>query len=123
MKKKIRKLAIAVVIVGTAFLAWFWILPNGGFPRTVSESVNRLIDTLPDDVQDGIVSEEEAALVKYHQSLGMHIRNQHGLWGGNLRLKLSICRLDSLFHADYASGYIIHALWKELRERKTRKKC
>ena len=100
------------------FLVWFWLLPNDGNPRTIGQAVERLQSTLPSDMLDSIAASKEDDLVMYHFSLGMHIRNEYGLWKGNLRLVISTGHLSAL-HPDSASGYIIHALWKELRKQDT----
>ena len=47
-------------------------------------------------------------------SLGMHIRNEFGFSRGNLRLILSIGKIEAV-HPDYASHYIILALWEHLK--------
>lgn len=117
MKTWHRKLALVFLFAVAIFLAWFWLLPNGGNPRTVKQAVNLLIETLPEEYLDDMAATAESDLVgKYHFSLGMGIRNDLGLWQGNLRLVLSTGRLSSI-HADYASGHIINALWRELQKR------
>ena len=115
MKRSLRRLGIIVTVMVLVFLAWFWILPNDGNPRTVGQAVDRLQDTLPRDVLDSVAAMEEADLAKFHLSLGMLVRNDYGLWRGNLRLVISTGHLSAL-HPDSASGYILHALWKELRK-------
>lgn len=119
MKKWPKRLAIiAGVITGVLtliFLGWFWLLPNGGKPRTVNQSVALLLETFPTPRLNKFATEEKENIVLYHHSLGMHIRNEHGLWAGNLRLLLSIGHIDAL-HADNASGYILIALWEELQD-------
>ena len=118
MKRWLRRLGLIAAIMALVFLMWFWLLPNDGNPRSVGQAVERLQNTLPSDVLESIAASKEEDLFKYHFSLGMHIRNEYGLWKGNLRLVISIGHLSAL-HPDSASGYIIHALWKELRQRDT----
>jgi len=116
MKKWLRRLGFVAVFLGLPFLAWFWLLPNDGHPRTVGQSVDRLLNTLPPEALASIAASREEELIGYHLSLGGHIRNEHGLWNGNLRLMISTGHVSAL-HPDNASGYIVHALWKELQKR------
>lgn len=119
MKKWPKRLAIiAGIFIGVLaliFLGWFWLLPNGGKPRTVNQSVALLLETFPPPNLNRFANEDKERIILYHHSLGMHIRNEHGLWAGNLRLLLSIGHIDAL-HADNASGYILMALWEELQD-------
>lgn len=94
-------------------MAWFWLLPNDDKPRTVDQAVERLLAELPEDDLAMIGSTPREHLVAFHFSLGMHIRNEFGLWGGNLRLLLSIGARGAL-HPDNASHLIIVALWEHL---------
>ena len=95
------------------FMVWFWLLPNDDNPRTVDQAVERLLVELPEDKLAIIESTQRDDLVEFHFSLGMHIRNEFGLWSGNPRLLLSIGEREAL-HPDFASHFIIVALWEHL---------
>ncbi len=120
MKKWLQRLGFVTASLLLVFFVWFWLMPNAGHPRTVDQSVERLLETLSGDGLDGIAGCEESDLIGYHLTLGKHIRNEHGLWSGNLRLAISTGHLNAIV-PDYASGYILHALWKELRSGNTSK--
>ena len=118
MRRRLRKIARVALVLVVIFLAWFWLLPNGGHPRTMTQSVDLLSDTLSEEDLDQVSATPESDLIKYHFGLGSHIRNEHGLWSGNLRLKISTGHYGALLHPDYASGPIIRALWRKLQKRK-----
>jgi len=90
-------------------------------PKTVVEAVEILISEIPLKDRMYIASMDEDDLVgNLHFSLGMHIRNQFGLWSGNTDL-LEACRQaaeieGNSIHPDTASSIIIKALWKHLKQ-------
>ncbi len=79
---------------------------------TVDEAVGVLLRLLPEEEQTRIAQMEAQALSQLHLGLGMWIRNNFGLWQGNHGL------LDATEQTaiDDASGFIVDALWKRLRE-------
>jgi hypothetical protein len=93
------------------------------WPLSVDEAVDRLTEALSDEDQATIRAMREGEpQVALHHSLGMSIRNQFGLWRGNEPL-LADCAsqqghgIDGRFiHPDSASGVILSALWRRLRE-------
>jgi hypothetical protein len=75
-----------------------------------------------DDVRKPYTMREGEPQVALHHSLGMYIRNQFGLWRGNEPL-LADCAsclghgIDGRYiHPDRASGVILAALWRRLRQ-------
>jgi hypothetical protein len=93
----------------------YWLPVPRGQPRTVNRAVQRILNKkwLSDADRDWILRNPQADVcVDLHFSLGMAIRNQFGLWSGNLPLTLSCRRL----HPDACSEVIIEALCRELRE-------
>lgn len=95
------------------FAIWFWFLPNGNHPRTVEQAVGKLLSELSEDDLALVRATPHDNLALLHMSLGMHIRNEFGFSNGNLRLLLSIGKIEAV-HPDYASHYIIVALWEHL---------
>jgi hypothetical protein len=95
--------------------------PN--WPLSVEEAVDQLVEALSDEDQAAIRAMGEGQMqAELHFSLGMYIRNQFGLWRGNEPL-LADCAshlspgADARFiHPDGASGVILAALWRRLRE-------
>jgi hypothetical protein len=87
------------------------------WPRTVDEAVERLLSILSEDDRRTIAQASEDDLAGYHFGLGIAIRNQFGLWGGNQEL-LASCAADTgspFIHPDGASAVIIWALWRRLQ--------
>jgi hypothetical protein len=87
-------------------------------PKTVDESVKRLISELSLKDKTTIANMAEIELSVLHNSIGEYIRNEFGLWTGNKELMTS-CRFfakrDKVSEND-ASSIIIKELWKKLRE-------
>lgn len=113
MKRIAKWISIILGLLVVIFTAWFWLLPNDDNPRTVDQAVERLLSELSEDDLAMIGSTPREDLVDFHFSLGMPIRNEFGLWGGNFRLLLSIGEREAL-HPDIASHFIIVALWEHL---------
>lgn len=80
-------------------------------PRSVEAAVNRLLEVVPEANLKQIAAMTERDLSGMHFGLGMWVRNNFGLWGKN-ELLLADTGED---HADNASGVILYALWKRLR--------
>lgn len=89
-------------------------------PRTVDEAVGQLMAMMPPDDLAQIRQMSEYDLIELHFSLGTTIRNQFGLWGDNGALLESCASAMSVpsdfFHPDSASGVIIEALRRRLRQ-------
>jgi hypothetical protein len=88
------------------------------WPETIQEAVNRLQDELADEEIARIRQMAESELIGLHFGMGLWIRNNFGLWGGNERLRES-CRAaagTNHLHVDTMSTLIIHALWRRLQE-------
>ena len=81
-------------------------------PATVDAAVRLLRGLLPDAEQARIAYMTEEDLISLDIGLGMWIRNNLGLWQGNVAL----LGATGEAHADDASGVIIRALWLALRE-------
>ena len=91
------------------------------YPSSVSEAVDRLLAELTDDLKEEIRSTPPHELWRYHHSLGLHIRNEFGLWWGNDELLTSCHRAryknrvtPEGITADDASATIVEALWERL---------
>lgn len=88
-------------------------------PQTVDEAVDRLCSGMSLNDEIGLVSTDEDDLVRFHFSLGHHIRNEFGLWSENEAL-LESCRIlagDDNLHVDDAAMVIIKALWKKEKQK------
>jgi hypothetical protein len=87
-------------------------------PKTIKESVKRLISELSLKDKTTIANTAEVELSVLNTSIGEYIRNEFGLWTGNNDL-MNSCRFfakrDKLSE-DEASSIIIRKLWKQLRE-------
>jgi len=91
---------------------------NKKFPETVSDAVEKLLFDLPQIDKVRIANISENDLVDLHFSLGMQIRDGHGLWADNEKL-IQSCRQisgDKNLHIDDASLVIIRKLWVRLKE-------
>ncbi len=56
---------------------------------TLSEAAHRIMATLPPDDLTALRDTPKDALIMYHFSLGMYIRNEFGFWQGNDELLAS----------------------------------
>jgi hypothetical protein len=83
-----------------------------GFPQSIAEAVERLVQECEQSRLDPILGGDETDLIGEHLGLGMHIRNEFGLWGKNDEL-MAECGCN---HPDEASQVILRALWTHLRE-------
>jgi len=87
-------------------------------PKTIDEAVERLIKnfSLKDKTYIAKMKEEDLHALQF--TIGGYIRDECGLWTGNLPLMqscLSFSKDDGLSEAD-ASALIIRVLWKKLRQ-------
>ncbi|MCJ7544858.1 MAG: hypothetical protein MUP47_09920 [Phycisphaerae bacterium] len=82
-----------------------------GWPATVDEAVGRLMTELAEEDIGTIRDMKREDLTTLHVGLGMWIRNEFGLWGGNEAL----LRATGQSHPDQASSVIIDALWEKLQ--------
>ncbi len=80
-------------------------------PGTVDAAVRLLRGLVPDAEQARIAYLQEDELIGLDLGLGMWIRNNLGLWQGNVALLEATGESD----ADDASGVIIRAFWLALR--------
>lgn len=96
---------------------------NPDWPSTLTEAVDRLMSTMRVEDLATLRDTPEGNLIQYHFSLGVHIRNEFGLWQGNDELLRSCCaeiddpwlREIATNNPDKASGVIIEALWQRLQ--------
>jgi hypothetical protein len=92
--------------------------PLGKVPRTVDEAVDLLIEEIPLRDRAHIAAMKEHELLAIEFYLGLHIRNDFGLWSDNQAL-LESCRNlsgERDLHPDDAAVVIVKALWKRLKE-------
>ena len=80
-------------------------------PETIDQAVDELLRVLPKDNTAEITAMSKDDLIALHFGLGMWIRNNLGLWGGNRKL----LQATGKEHPDDASGVIIDALWQRLQ--------
>ncbi len=92
------------------------------WPKTISDAVNRIIDTMSEKEKSSLRSTQFNELIKFHFCLGSFIRNEFGLNNGNDAL-MKACvrsrhndfeRLFFLNDPDEASGFIVEEVWKRL---------
>jgi hypothetical protein len=83
------------------------------WPRTVEEAVDRVLLKLKDAEKEEVGQTAEDDLDLLHFGLGATIRNECGLWDGNIDLLASCGSPD--MHADSASAVIVRAVWKKSR--------
>jgi hypothetical protein len=81
-------------------------------PKTISETVDRLITVLDDEHKIVIAAMKEEDLVNLHFSLGSAIRNAFGFWDPGSPLLISCNQVSP----DDVSDQIIHELWKRLTQ-------
>lgn len=82
------------------------------FPETVDAVVRLLLALVPPQEQGRIALLTRSELIDLHFGLGMWIRNNLGLWQGNLVL-MQACRPQN---PDDASVFLIEAFWQHLRD-------
>jgi hypothetical protein len=82
-------------------------------PKTMTETVDRLVTVLDDEHKIVIATMSEEDLVDLHFSLGVAIRNAFGFWGPGSSL-LTSCNTMS---PDDVSDQVILELWKKLNQK------
>jgi hypothetical protein len=81
-------------------------------PKTITETVDRLLTVLDDEHKVAIAAMPQEELINLHFSLGMAIRNAFGFWDSQSPL-LNSCEP---MHPDDISDQIIHELWQRLNQ-------
>ena len=81
-------------------------------PKTITETVNRLLTVLDPEHKAAIAAMPQEELLNLHFSLGMAIRNAFGFWDSQSPLLNSYVPM----HPDDISDQIIHELWQRLTE-------
>lgn len=79
-------------------------------PKTIAETVDRLVTVLDDEHKTVIAAMPEEDLFNLYFSLGLVLRNAFCFWGSKSPLQ-SLCNASS---PDDISDKIIHALWQQL---------
>lgn len=82
-------------------------------PRTITETVDRLINVLEEEHKLVIAVMQEKELINLHFGLGMAIRNAFGFWDPNSPL-IKACTAIS---PDDISDRVIHELWQRLKQK------
>jgi len=82
------------------------------WPRTLEQAVTQIVTEMKERDRARITNENSRDLIRHHHLWGTNIRNDLGLWNGNIAL-LKSCGYG---HGDHASMVIIKAVWKRLRE-------
>ncbi len=83
------------------------------WPTSVQAAADTLLATFSLTDRARLAALPRDSLVLLHMTLGMGIRNDYGLWRGNLTL-LHSCGQDSLFVPDDCSMQIIIRAWERL---------
>ena len=98
-------------------------LNKSQWPETKSSAVDWIIASLDEKEKHIIRETKKADLSSYHFSLGIYIRNQLGMHSGNDALMQDCARSESAddnsylyYDPDSASGTLIEAVWKQLRQ-------
>jgi uncharacterized protein DUF6794 len=86
------------------------------WPRTVNAAVDTLLAGLSSDERKKFTAIPEDSLWATHFSLGLDIRNQFGLWRGNVAL-LESCGQRPPYVPDNCSGLIIRRAWEKLHQK------
>lgn len=82
------------------------------WPKTVDEASNRLIKKLSVQEKNELAGNTKESLIQYHFTEAMSIRNEFGLWGGNIDL-LKSCKVS---HPDDCSSIILEDAWLKIRK-------
>lgn len=83
-------------------------MPESEWPRTVEAAVERMLSVMTAEQRELVRGTACSDLIRFHDNLGMWIRNQFGLWRGNKEL-MEACGLP---HPDDCSMVIIEACWR-----------
>ena len=84
------------------------------WPTTCESAVARLTAQLPQSEKENLAAMKRDDLILLHHGFGTGIRNEFGLWGGNLALAQS-CSGKRNVHPDDVSMIIIERLWDSLQ--------
>jgi hypothetical protein len=84
------------------------------WPRSVDAAVDTLLAGLSPSDRDRLRKTPEDSLWSLHFTLGLDIRNQYGLWRGNVAL-LTSCGEHPPYVPDHCSGLIIKRAWERLQ--------
>ena len=89
---------------------------NQEWPKSIEESVDRLLELLSKEDIQSLKNAKEEDLIKCHFSLGAFFRNEFGMWKGNDELLKSCMKKSQLVHPDEVSSIIIEAVWRRLQK-------
>ena len=78
---------------------------------TIEEVVVDIIENMSETEKTEVINTSEKDLIQFHLGWGRHIRNHYGLWQNT-----ELVKATGTTHPDDASGVIIKAVWKALRE-------
>jgi len=81
-------------------------------PKTITETVDRLLIVLDDEHKVAIAAMPKEELINLHFSLGLAIRNAFGFWDS----KSPLLRACQSMHPDDVSDQIIDELWLRLNQ-------
>lgn len=86
---------------------------RNGMPVSMEEAVQAVIQGLSQEDIETVKETKFEDLIQFHSGWGMGIRNEFGMWNGNVNLLESCGNRD--MDPDEASMVIIEAVWKKLR--------
>jgi hypothetical protein len=92
--------------------------PDEKLPKTVDETVEKLIAKLSSRDCTIIANMQKNDLVTLQSNLGRYVGSEFGIWTGNWEL-LESCKVvsdDPDLHPDFAPNEIIYELWERLQE-------
>jgi hypothetical protein len=125
MKKRICTTVICYLVVSLSF-GWFISCPLSAetaktetakeseqWPKTVKEAVAKILSTMKEADKETVRRTPKQDLIKHHHGWGTGIRNEFGLWRGNVEL----LKDTKTNHPDDASMVIIEAVWEELQKK------
>jgi hypothetical protein len=110
----------ASVTIASLVLAFFILLLSmyvikpllNGWPLTVEQAANKVISQMDQESLTRLKAMKKEDLIMLHMGFGQGIRNDFGLWRGNMLL----LRNTGTHHPDDASMVIIEAAWQKLRK-------
>ena len=126
-KRKVIRVIFATFAALVAVSIWTDGMPVGyliawsqGWPTSREEAVSRVLKELS-PVQAAQLATDSDTDGSMHQfGLGLFIRNEFGMWGGNVPLMRSTCeRQGCPFGPDDASSIILNDVRRTLRELRT----
>jgi len=81
-------------------------------PKTAEEAADLAVSLLRDDIAQGHLEKENIG----RRLLGMWVRNNFGLWGGNEILRSHLIKRYGAVHPDDMSTPILDMIFKKLEE-------